>query len=114
MKLQGPVLVGTDFTAASDEALRQGYDLANDLGTSLIVCHVVPDLDTVDVLFPQLAARNAEHRQMLTDKAMAAVERQVAATLGDTRRTSEPSLIRERLTPACWLKRTLRVPVSSF
>jgi nucleotide-binding universal stress UspA family protein len=81
MKLQGPVLVGTDFTAASDEAVRQANDLANDLGTSLIVCHVVPDLDTVNVLFPQLAARNAEHREILTDKAMTAVERQVAASL---------------------------------
>jgi nucleotide-binding universal stress UspA family protein len=75
MKLQGPVLVGTDFTAASDEALRQGNDLANDFGTSLIVCHVVPELDTINVLFPQLAAGNAERRQILTDKAMAAVER---------------------------------------
>ena len=85
MKLRGPVLVGTDFTHASDEALRQGNDLANDLGTSLIVCHVVPELDTVNILFPQLAARNAEHRQILTDKAMAAVERQVATSLSDAR-----------------------------
>ena len=82
MKLNGPVLVGTDFSVASDEALRQGYDLANDLGTSLIVCHVVPELDTVNVLFPQLASRNTEHPKMLTEKAMAAVERQVAASLG--------------------------------
>jgi nucleotide-binding universal stress UspA family protein len=81
MKLQGPILVGTDFTAASDEALRQANDLANDLGTSLIVCHVVPELDTVNVLFPQLAARNAEHREILTSKAIAAVEHQVAESL---------------------------------
>jgi nucleotide-binding universal stress UspA family protein len=83
MKLRGPVLVGTDFTAASDEALRQGNDFANDLGTSLIVCHVVPELDTINVLFPQLAAGNTERRQILTDKAMAAVEQQVAASLSD-------------------------------
>jgi nucleotide-binding universal stress UspA family protein len=83
MKLQGPILVGTDFTAASDEALRQAKDLANGLGTSLIVCHVVPELDSVNVLFPQLAARNAEHRQMLTDKAIDAVERQITTSLGD-------------------------------
>jgi nucleotide-binding universal stress UspA family protein len=81
MKLKGPVLVGTDFTTASDEALRQGNDLAHDLGTSLIVCHVVPELDTVNVLFPQLAARNAEHRETLTSKAIRAVERQVASGL---------------------------------
>jgi len=82
MKLKGPVLVGTDFSAASDEALRQGYDLASDLRTNLIVCHVVPELDVVNVLFPQLAIANTEHREMLTEKAMAAVERQVVARLG--------------------------------
>ncbi len=81
MTLHGPVLVGTDFSAASDEALRQGYSLANDLGTSLIVCHVVPELDTVNVLFPQLAARNAQHREVLTDKATTAIGVQIAASL---------------------------------
>ena len=84
MKLHGPVLVGTDFTAASDEALRQAYDVANDLGTRLIVCHVVPNLDTVDVLFPQLAARHAEHQAILTGKATTEVERHVAASFGTT------------------------------
>jgi nucleotide-binding universal stress UspA family protein len=73
MKLQGPILVGTDFSAASDEALRQGNVLADDLGTNLIVCHVVPELDAVNILFPQLAARNAEHREILTSKARAGV-----------------------------------------
>ena len=88
MKLRGPVLVGTDFTTASDEALRQGNDLANDLGTSLVVCHVVPELDTINVLFPQLAVGNAERRQVLTDKAMAAVEQQVAASLREAANVS--------------------------
>jgi nucleotide-binding universal stress UspA family protein len=88
MKLQGPVLVGTDFTAASDEALRQGNDLANDLGTSLIVCHVVPELDTINVLFPQLAAGNAERRQTLNDKAMAAIEQQIATSLSEPARVN--------------------------
>jgi len=83
MTIHGPVLVGTDFSEAADEALRQGNDLARDLGTNLVVCHVVPELDSVNILFPQLAARNAEHRHLLADKALAAVERQVAATLDD-------------------------------
>jgi nucleotide-binding universal stress UspA family protein len=83
MKLQGPILVGVDFSAASDQALRQGIDLADGLGANLIVCHIVPELDTVNVLFPQLADRNAEHRQTLIDKALAAVERQIATRLGD-------------------------------
>jgi len=83
MKLQGPILVGIDFGAASDQALRQGIDLANGLGTNRIVGHVVPELDTVNIMFPQLADRNAEHRQTLIDKALAAVERQIATRLGD-------------------------------
>jgi universal stress protein A len=83
MKLQGPVLVGTDLSAASDEALWQGSELAKGLGTNLIVCHVVPDLDTVNILFPQLADRNAEHRQTVIDTALAAVKRQISTRLGD-------------------------------
>ena len=51
MKLQGTILVGTDFSAASDEALRQALELASSLGTNLTVCHVVPELDTVNILF---------------------------------------------------------------
>jgi nucleotide-binding universal stress UspA family protein len=83
VKLQGPILVGTDFSAASDEALRQALELANGLGTNLTVCHIVPELDTVNVLFPQFADRNAEQRQTLIDQAIAAVERQIATTVGD-------------------------------
>ena len=83
MKLQGPILVGTDFSAASDEALRQALELANGLGTDLTVCHVVPELDTVNILFPQFGDRNAEQRQTLIDQALAAVERQIATTPGD-------------------------------
>ena len=83
MKLQGPVLVGTDFTAASDEALRQANDFAKDLSTRVIVCHVVPELDTINVLFPQLADGNVERRQVLKDRAMAAVEQQIATSLPD-------------------------------
>ena len=88
MKLQGPVLVGTDFTAASDEALRQANDFAKDLSTSVIVCHVVPELDTINVLFPQLADGNAERRQVLNDRAMAAVEQQIAMSLPDAANVS--------------------------
>jgi nucleotide-binding universal stress UspA family protein len=83
MRIHGPVLVGTDFSEASDEALRQGYQFASALGTSLIVCHVVPDLETVNVLFPQLASRDADRQRLLADKALAALEHQAAATLGD-------------------------------
>ena len=113
MKLQGPLPVATDFSAASDEALRQALEFANGLGTNLTVCHVVPELDSVNVLFPQFAARNAEHRQTLIDKALAAIERQIATTLGDARQTSGPSSTRERLMQACSLLRRRPASVSS-
>lgn len=83
MKLEGPILLGTDFSAASDEALRQANDLATDRGTTLIVCHVVPALETVNILFPQLAARDEERRDTLTAQATLAMERQVTTILGD-------------------------------
>jgi len=83
MKLEGPILLGTDFSAASDEALRQANDLATDWHTTLIVCHVVPALDAVNILFPQLAARDEERRETLAAQATLALEHQVTAILGD-------------------------------
>jgi len=44
MTLRGPVLVGTDLSAAAEEALRQGAELANGLSSTLFVCHVIPEL----------------------------------------------------------------------
>jgi nucleotide-binding universal stress UspA family protein len=84
MTLRGPILVGTDFSAASDEALRQALSLATGLGTTVSVAHVVPELDSVNILFPQFADRNAAHRQALIDKALAALDQQITTTLGDT------------------------------
>ena len=58
--LTGPVLVATDLTSASDEALRQGDALARTIGGALHICHVVPDLLTVRMLFPQARRRDDE------------------------------------------------------
>ena len=44
--LCGPVLVGTNLTPGAEGALRQGATLARDLGTPLIVCHVMPEMTT--------------------------------------------------------------------
>jgi nucleotide-binding universal stress UspA family protein len=52
--MRGPVLVATDLTPMSDEALREGDALARALGGPLHVCHVMPDLLTVRMLFPQI------------------------------------------------------------
>lgn len=58
IRLLGPVLVATDLGPGSDEVLRQGHTLANALGGLLHVCHVLPDLLTVRMLFPQVQARD--------------------------------------------------------
>ena len=58
VRLGGPVLVATDLAPGSDEALRQGHALANALGGLLHVCHVMPDLLTVRMLFPQVQQRD--------------------------------------------------------
>ena len=56
--LSGPVLVATDLRPGSDEALRQGHALASALEGPLHVCHVMPDLLTVRMLFPQVQQRD--------------------------------------------------------
>jgi nucleotide-binding universal stress UspA family protein len=83
MKIHGPVLVGTDFSDGSDEALRQANNLAREQGISLIVCHVVSPLDPVNILFPQLAERDAEQGRVLAERALDAVGRQIATQLGN-------------------------------
>ena len=42
--LHGPVLVGTDLTPGAEEAIRQGAQLARDLDTPLIACHILPEI----------------------------------------------------------------------
>jgi hypothetical protein len=44
MTLCGLVLLATDLSAAADEALLQGANLATELACKLVVCHVVPEL----------------------------------------------------------------------
>ena len=51
--LHSPVLVGTNLTPGAEGALRQAAELARDLGGRLIVCHVMPELLRIGMLFPQ-------------------------------------------------------------
>ena len=81
MMLQGPVLVGTDLSVNAEEALRQGHDLARDLDSAFIVCHVVPDLLSVRMLFPQWSGVDPAAQESITAKARRAVEEQLAAVL---------------------------------
>lgn len=84
MTLQGPIVIGTDLTPRADEALRQAHRLATDLGSALIVCHVLPELLSVRVLFPQWAGVDPQAHEALTAKALAAVEQQLVAVVGGT------------------------------
>jgi nucleotide-binding universal stress UspA family protein len=80
--LRGPVFVGTDLTPASEEALRQGAQLARDLAAPLIACHILPELLRVGMLFPQWRGVDRHFEQSMTGKARGAVTREVEAVLG--------------------------------
>lgn len=86
MTLRGPVLVGTDFSPASDVALREGRQLADDLDTDLMVCHVLPELMHIRMLFPQWSGIDADFQDTIGTKAASAIDRQLKAVLGDARR----------------------------
>jgi nucleotide-binding universal stress UspA family protein len=79
--LRGPVLVGTDLTRGAEEALRQGAQLARDLGASLIACHILPELLRVGMLFPQWRGVDPPLAQSITGKAQDAVRRELESVL---------------------------------
>jgi nucleotide-binding universal stress UspA family protein len=79
--LHGPVLVGTDLTRGAEEALRQGAQLARDLGASLIACHILPELLRVGMLFPQWRGVDPPLAQSITGKAQDAVRRELESVL---------------------------------
>jgi nucleotide-binding universal stress UspA family protein len=80
--LRGPVLAATNLTPGAD-ALRQAAPLAHDLGASLIVCHVMPELLRIGTLFPQWRGVEPGLVQSMTAKARSAVDRELASVLGD-------------------------------
>ncbi|HEX7086364.1 MAG TPA: universal stress protein [Vicinamibacterales bacterium] len=94
--LRGPVLVGTDLSPESDEALRQGQQLASALDTRLLVCHVMPELLRVGVLFPQWRLAGPRETEVRT-AAQEAVVRQIESVLGESR--PEVEILLESGTP---------------
>lgn len=83
MTLRGPVLVGTDLSRGADEALRQGARLTAAIGGPLIVCHVLPELLRVGMLFPQWQGVDPIAGEALAVAAREAVGRQLESVLGD-------------------------------
>ena len=84
MNLRGPIVVGTDLTPSSGEVLRQAHRFARDLDSRLIVCHVLPELQSVRVLFPQWAGVDPEVHEGLATRAYAAIKQQLTAITGGT------------------------------
>lgn len=81
--LHGPVVVGTDLSALSEEALRQAQRLASDLDSTLVVCHVLPEFLRVSMLFPQWRGIDPKVQRSMAAKAEAAVRRQIEIVLQD-------------------------------
>jgi nucleotide-binding universal stress UspA family protein len=81
--LRGPVLVGTDMTTGAGEALRQGAQLASELGGRLVVCHVMPaviGVGGIGRLFSQLRGGAAVPQSMAVT-AQEAVSRELESAL---------------------------------
>lgn len=53
MAREAPVVVATDFSPSADEAIRQADACARLLGSKLVACHVIPNLQRSAPLFPQ-------------------------------------------------------------
>ena len=80
--LAGPVLVAFDLSEGADEVLRQAHALARHLGGRLYVCHVLPELLRVRMLFPQLQQQDAGDLQVLERKAIETIAARVEAVTG--------------------------------
>ncbi len=87
MSLNGPVLVATDLSEGADEAVRQADALARHTGGPLHVCHVLPEILRVRMLFPQLYQQDASDVQALerrvTDVVTARVQDLTRRSAGD-------------------------------
>lgn len=81
--LHGPVLVGTNLKPGSEHALLQGARIADGLDAPLIVCHVMPELLRIGMLFPQWRGVNPALVEAMRTKARDAVSRQIDALLAD-------------------------------
>jgi nucleotide-binding universal stress UspA family protein len=82
MWIAGPVLAATDLSAGADEALRQADVLARAAGAPLHVCHVLPEVLSLDPLFPQLKLRDALSASELERRAGDALEERVQEVTG--------------------------------
>lgn len=76
------ILVATDLSEASAEAVRQADAHARATSGAFAVSHVVPNLQSVHMLFPQLYAREAMAHPQFEELAGDAVAKSVAELTG--------------------------------
>jgi nucleotide-binding universal stress UspA family protein len=95
MGLNEVVLVATDLSDSTDEAIRAGHELAKD--KKLLVCHVVHEILSASPLFPQAVQADMEAVIHAESRAAAAVEDRVKALTG---RSAEDFEIRIESGPA--------------
>jgi len=103
MPLRGPVLISTDLSTASDEALRQGARLAAELASPLFVCHVVPELIPDGSVFTEFRRANLKVADSVLAQARMAVDQQLNTVLGSN--TSAIDVILDSGTPHVGLLR---------
>ena len=77
-------MVATDLSEAASEAVQQADAYARSTGGELAVCHVIPNLAQVHMLFPQLNAKDAVEHGGLETLAVDAVANSVGAITGRT------------------------------
>lgn len=77
-----PVLVATDFSPASDEALVEADRFARALGGPLVVLHVMPVTTGVNILFPQAVEPESLGAAALEERILVALTERVAAKTG--------------------------------
>lgn len=75
------ILVGSDLSSASDEALRQALKIAVAEGGELAVCHVLPEPEVRD-LFPEEHQRDIETLAAIEPQTTAALTAQVERVRG--------------------------------
>lgn len=91
------MFVATDLSEPADEALREAHERAKAMSARLVVCHVVPSLLGVNMLFPQRSAGEARAEERLKRLALVALGRRTSMVTG--RRAAEFDAIVDLGTP---------------